>query len=164
MVASDGMCARMCARGCGRGRGRRPGGDVARARRAGDGEAPTSASRMLTDDVYVRARAMCDDDDAVIEGLKYAASHEWAKIEGDVATIGITDHAQVRARRQSLGGPQQSTASFAVASRTCTDLVTFTRCVGNENFRLNWVILCTLNSRKWVPRLRSRPLLASWSL
>jgi len=42
----------------------------------------------------------------VIEGLKYAASHEWAKIEGDVATIGITDHAQVRARRQPLGGPQ----------------------------------------------------------
>ena len=61
---------------------------------------------MLTDDVYVRDRAMCDDDDAVIEGLKYAASHEWAKIECDVATIGITDHAQVRARRQPLGGPQ----------------------------------------------------------
>lgn len=26
--------------------------------------------------------------------LKYTKSHEWAKIEGDVATIGITDHAQ----------------------------------------------------------------------
>ena len=131
----------------------------------GDGEAPTSASRMATDDVYVRARAMCDADDAVIEGLKYAASHEWAKIEGDVATIGITDHAQVRAPRQPrAGGPQLSTASFSVASRTCTDRVTCTRCVGHENFRLNWVILCTLNSRKWVPRLRSRPLLASWSL
>ena len=26
--------------------------------------------------------------------LKYTRSHEWAKIEGDVATIGITDHAQ----------------------------------------------------------------------
>ena len=60
---------------------------------------------MLTDDVYVRDRAMCDYDDAVIAWLKYAASHEWAKIEGDVATIGITDHAQVRARRQPLGGP-----------------------------------------------------------
>ncbi|MEZ5163231.1 MAG: glycine cleavage system protein GcvH [Fimbriimonadaceae bacterium] len=26
--------------------------------------------------------------------LKYTKSHEWVKIEGDVATIGITDHAQ----------------------------------------------------------------------
>ncbi|MDR1056520.1 MAG: glycine cleavage system protein GcvH [Prevotellaceae bacterium] len=26
--------------------------------------------------------------------LKYSKEHEWVKIEGDVATIGITDHAQ----------------------------------------------------------------------
>jgi glycine cleavage system H protein len=26
--------------------------------------------------------------------LKYAPSHEWARLEGDTATIGITDHAQ----------------------------------------------------------------------
>jgi len=26
--------------------------------------------------------------------LKYAKSHEWARLEGDAATIGITDHAQ----------------------------------------------------------------------
>lgn len=32
---------------------------------------------------------------AVLEGLKYAASHEWVKHEGSVATIGITHHAQV---------------------------------------------------------------------
>ncbi|KAI7994374.1 hypothetical protein LOK49_LG11G02192 [Camellia lanceoleosa] len=30
----------------------------------------------------------------VLEGLKYATSHEWVKVEGPVATIGITDHAQ----------------------------------------------------------------------
>ncbi|XP_021893604.1 glycine cleavage system H protein 1, mitochondrial [Carica papaya] len=30
----------------------------------------------------------------VLEGLKYAASHEWVKHEGSVATIGITHHAQ----------------------------------------------------------------------
>jgi glycine cleavage system H protein len=36
------------------------------------------------------ARAMS----TVIEGLKYMQSHEWAKVDGDVATIGITDHAQ----------------------------------------------------------------------
>lgn len=90
-----------------RARARRPRGDAPSRARDGDGEAPTSASRTATDDVYVRARAMCDADDAVIEGLKYAASHEWAKIEGDVATIGITDHAQVRAPRQPrAGGPQ----------------------------------------------------------
>jgi glycine cleavage system H protein len=26
--------------------------------------------------------------------LKYARSHEWVRVEGDTATVGITDHAQ----------------------------------------------------------------------
>ena len=26
--------------------------------------------------------------------LKYAKSHEWVRLQGDVATVGITDHAQ----------------------------------------------------------------------
>ena len=26
--------------------------------------------------------------------LKYTSSHEWVRVDGDVATIGITDHAQ----------------------------------------------------------------------
>jgi glycine cleavage system H protein len=26
--------------------------------------------------------------------LRYAKSHEWVRVEGDIATIGITDHAQ----------------------------------------------------------------------
>jgi glycine cleavage system H protein len=30
----------------------------------------------------------------VIKGLLYTKEHEWAKVEGDTATIGITDHAQ----------------------------------------------------------------------
>ncbi|CAM8949851.1 hypothetical protein QQ045_024812 [Rhodiola kirilowii] len=30
----------------------------------------------------------------VLKDLKYAESHEWAKIDGNVATVGITDHAQ----------------------------------------------------------------------
>jgi glycine cleavage system H protein len=30
----------------------------------------------------------------VKQGLLYTKEHEWAKIEGDTATIGITDHAQ----------------------------------------------------------------------
>ena len=30
----------------------------------------------------------------VIDGLKYASSHEWVKVEGDEATIGVTDFAQ----------------------------------------------------------------------
>lgn len=30
----------------------------------------------------------------VIENLKYSQSHEWVKVEGNIATIGITDYAQ----------------------------------------------------------------------
>ena len=30
----------------------------------------------------------------VLENLKYAASHEWVRVEGDFAYVGITDYAQ----------------------------------------------------------------------
>lgn len=30
----------------------------------------------------------------VIEGLKYSESHEWVRVEGDIAVIGVTDFAQ----------------------------------------------------------------------
>lgn len=30
----------------------------------------------------------------VIEGLKYTEDHEWISVEGDIATVGITDFAQ----------------------------------------------------------------------
>ncbi len=30
----------------------------------------------------------------VPQDLKYAKSHEWVRLEGNIATIGITDHAQ----------------------------------------------------------------------
>lgn len=30
----------------------------------------------------------------VLKGLRYAESHEWVKVDGDIATIGISDYAQ----------------------------------------------------------------------
>ncbi|MBD5201413.1 MAG: glycine cleavage system protein GcvH [Bacteroidales bacterium] len=30
----------------------------------------------------------------ILDGLRYSDSHEWVKVDGDVATIGITDYAQ----------------------------------------------------------------------
>ena len=30
----------------------------------------------------------------IIEGLKYSESHEWVKVEGNVAVVGVTDFAQ----------------------------------------------------------------------
>ncbi|MCD8313222.1 MAG: glycine cleavage system protein GcvH [Bacteroidales bacterium] len=30
----------------------------------------------------------------VIEGLRYSESHEWVKLEGGIAVVGITDYAQ----------------------------------------------------------------------
>jgi len=32
----------------------------------------------------------------VPEGLRYAKSHEWVRVEGDTVTVGITDHAQAQ--------------------------------------------------------------------
>lgn len=33
-------------------------------------------------------------DHKVVDGLYYTKEHEWVKVEGTVATVGITDHAQ----------------------------------------------------------------------
>lgn len=30
----------------------------------------------------------------IIDGLRYSDSHEWVKVDGDIATVGITDYAQ----------------------------------------------------------------------
>ena len=30
----------------------------------------------------------------IIEGLKYSESHEWVKVEGNVAVVGVSDFAQ----------------------------------------------------------------------
>ena len=30
----------------------------------------------------------------VPDGLRYSQDHEWVRVEGDVATVGITDYAQ----------------------------------------------------------------------
>lgn len=30
----------------------------------------------------------------ILENLRYADSHEWVKVDGDIATVGITDYAQ----------------------------------------------------------------------
>jgi len=30
----------------------------------------------------------------IIEGLRYSESHEWVKVDGDIALIGVTDFAQ----------------------------------------------------------------------
>ncbi len=31
---------------------------------------------------------------SVPAGLKYSKEHEWVKMDGNIATVGITDHAQ----------------------------------------------------------------------
>jgi glycine cleavage system H protein len=52
-----------------------------------------SASRvhMLCADEALAAAA------AVMEDRKYAKSHEWVKVDGDIATVGISEFAQARA-------------------------------------------------------------------
>ncbi|KAJ3679316.1 hypothetical protein LUZ60_017327 [Juncus effusus] len=55
------------------------------------------ASRMLWASraaAYLRISTFNRAFSSVLGDLKYADTHEWVKIEGDSATIGITDHAQ----------------------------------------------------------------------
>ena len=66
----------------------------------------------------------------IIEGLLYTKDHEWLKIEGDQATIGITDYAQ-----QMLGEiifvelpaidakyPQHSELATAESTKAASDI------------------------------------------
>lgn len=50
--------------------------------------APRAGARQLAPAARFLATAIYPDD------RKYKSSHEWVKMSGDVATVGITDHAQ----------------------------------------------------------------------
>jgi glycine cleavage system H protein len=62
--------------------------------------------------------------------LKYAKSHEWARIDGSIATIGITDHAQheltdiVFVELPPVGRTVAANESFAVVEsvKTASDI------------------------------------------
>jgi len=43
---------------------------------------------------YLRVSAFHRGFSSVVKDLKYCDSHEWVKVEGKSATVGITDHAQ----------------------------------------------------------------------
>ncbi|KAM1138272.1 hypothetical protein TB2_035614 [Malus domestica] len=43
---------------------------------------------------YLRIQTTLRGFASVVKDLKYADSHEWVKVDGNSATIGITDHAQ----------------------------------------------------------------------
>jgi len=56
----------------------------------------------------------------VIEGLKYTKDHEWVKVEGNTATIGIADYAQhalgdiVYVELPDVGKEFKASSTFAV--------------------------------------------------
>ncbi|ESW26465.1 hypothetical protein PHAVU_003G122000 [Phaseolus vulgaris] len=49
------------------------------------------ASRAVS---YLRISVSHRPFSNVVKDLKYADSHEWVKVDGNSATVGITDHAQ----------------------------------------------------------------------
>ena len=57
------------------------------------------------------------------ENLLYSKEHEWVKIDGDVATIGITDYAQdslgdiVYVELPKVGSPSRSSQTRASSNR-----------------------------------------------
>jgi glycine cleavage system H protein len=49
----------------------------------------------------------------VPEDLKYAESHEWIRIEGEIGTVGITDHAQEELTDIVFAEPPKVGAKFS---------------------------------------------------
>src|SRR5437870_1177595 len=62
--------------------------------------------------------------------LKYAKSHEWVRVQGEIATVGITDHAQheltdvVFVELPSVGGQVKAGGACAVVEsvKTASDI------------------------------------------
>jgi len=52
----------------------------------------------------------------VPEDLKYTESHEWVRLEGDIATVGITDHAQAELTDIVFAEPPKVGATFSAKS------------------------------------------------
>ncbi len=66
----------------------------------------------------------------VVEGLLYTKEHEWVKVDGDKATVGITDYAQDQlgeltfVELPELGGQVQQKGELAVveSSKAASDV------------------------------------------
>jgi glycine cleavage system H protein len=52
----------------------------------------------------------------VPEDLKYTESHEWVRLDGDIATVGITDHAQAELTDIVFAEPPKVGATFSAKS------------------------------------------------
>ncbi|OJV01580.1 MAG: glycine cleavage system protein H, partial [Verrucomicrobia bacterium 61-8] len=52
----------------------------------------------------------------VPDDLKYAESHEWIRVEGDIGTVGITDHAQEELTDIVFAEPPKVGETFGVKS------------------------------------------------
>ena len=53
---------------------------------------------------------------SVPEDLKYAESHEWIRVEGNIGTVGISDHAQAELTDIVFAEPPQPGAVFAAGA------------------------------------------------
>ena len=65
----------------------------------------------------------------IIEGLKYSETHEWVKVEGDIAIIGVTDFAA-----SDLFSPVSGTVT-----EVNEDVVDDPKLVNDDAFE-NWII------------------------
>ena len=110
------------------------------------------------------------------ENLRYTKEHEWVKLEGNIATIGITDFAQrelgdiVFVEVESIGKPLTAGATFGTveAVKTVSDLYlpvngtvtelnallsTVPESVNNDPYGDGWMIKMTVENPEDVAGL-----------
>ncbi len=111
-----------------------------------------------------------------VEGLLYTKEHEWAKIEGNSATIGITDYAQQQlgeitfVELPEAGSQLQQSEEFAVieSSKAASDvyaplsgkvteinsrLETEPELINNDCYNSGWVCKIEITDKKGVENL-----------
>src|SRR5882672_1741722 len=82
----------------------------------------------------------------VPDGLKYTKDHEWAKFEGAVATVGVTDHAQrelgdiVFVELPKVGAVVKSGQSSGTIAEVNTALSADAGVINQDPYNTGWII------------------------
>lgn len=101
---------------------------------------------------------------AVEQGAKYAESHEWVKVEGDTATIGISDFAQVHLNFAIFLDHRSISTNINILSTPAQEMSLFTTAVILKQPCIVGFLVCCDKCIRYqaMTSLSSQLSLASW--
>ena len=90
----------------------------------------------------------------VPDNLQYTSDHEWVLIEGDTATVGVTDHAQEELTDVDAGGDMAVVESVKAASDVYAPLAGEVAAVNDEVAAEPSLVNSDPYGKGWLMRIR----------